>query len=83
MKILCEHQPDCSKPDTYCCYSQYVEIYNATGELQEIIPDESEPHMLVCTECNEPASIEADEDLKAARKSRMEEVKETIQGVLI
>jgi hypothetical protein len=83
MTIICEHQPDCSKPDSYCCYSQYLEIYNSIGELHEIIPDDSEPHMLVCTECNMPASIEAEENLKALRKQKADQVKKRIQGILI
>jgi hypothetical protein len=75
MNFICDHEPDCSKPDRYYCPVEYGEIWSSNG-LEEIYPDESEPVKFRCLDCQAPATLEASETTKQNRKTKVEESKQ-------
>jgi hypothetical protein len=75
MNFICDHQPDCSKPDRYYCPVEYWEIWSSNG-LEEIYPDDSEPAEFVCSECDALATLEASETIKQNKKTKVEESKQ-------
>ncbi len=79
-KIQCDHAPECSRPNTYACYAYYVELYNDKAALVEIIPDDSVPAELVCTECNCKAYLLSDA-IKQERAARVKD--QNLQGTLL
>lgn len=70
MKIICTHWMDCSIPGTYSHSEPYLELFGEDGTLLEIIPPDTQPENLVCTECGSAAYIEADETLKKNRRKK-------------
>ena len=77
--IKCDHEPECSKPNQYAAYAQYVEIWDGDCKLVEIVADEDPPHNLVCTECNAHAEVITIKDAKSQRDDKAQK----LQGRLL
>ncbi len=72
MVFICEHEAECSKPDRFAVYAQYLELWASTG-LVAVIPDDSEPSGFTCTECGATATLEAAKGTKKQRKNEADQ----------
>ncbi len=56
--IECQHEPWCSKPETYCRYVEKMEILDEHGNVIEVIEPgipEEDVATITCVECSKQA----------------------------
>jgi hypothetical protein len=71
LQFKCDHDPECSKPGSYLCRAEYLELWCDAGMTDVIVPD-TQPENLVCSECNAPAQIMASEETKKKRREKIQ-----------
>ncbi len=66
LRMVCEHEPECSKPSSYCRIGQFTELVNQSGDLTEIVMPDDVPEgcSYFCTECNAEAHLVREEKSK-------------------
>ena len=59
IKMVCEHEPECSAQDSYCRTGEFTELLDETGTITQIIMPDDAPKdcFYVCACCGAEARL--------------------------